>query len=262
MLNDQKNEAKDFMKMRQQQGVSEKNSPRVPTMEEFLSKKKVSTSVTQQKKINRANESMPQGPEFGPLTISFMKACPSKFYQTLETNEWKQFQAKIKKSKRRNRKWLSKVDAAVIIQRAYRGYRRRKLVKMLNKEVKRKCRPHVPTFRPRGGRILDMFSPSKNSIAKVRINEISRTLLSPVRKQLLSDTSLFQKDRETVLVLGGIDIHSDYGTGKNTGRNIFRYVPDDNKWGICGRTARTETSSLCGAGQIHEKTRYAANPPS
>ncbi|KAJ8961338.1 hypothetical protein NQ314_005949 [Rhamnusium bicolor] len=42
------------------------------------------------------------------------------------------------------------------------------------------------------------------------------------------------KDRETVLVFGGIDPHNDYGVGRNTGKNIFRYVPDENIWEFVG----------------------------
>lgn len=42
-------------------------------------------------------------------------------------------------------------------------------------------------------------------------------------KDYLKEGSLFFSERESVLVFGGIDPHSKYGDGRNTGRNIFRY---------------------------------------
>lgn len=42
-------------------------------------------------------------------------------------------------------------------------------------------------------------------------------------KDYLRDGSLFFPDRESIIVFGGIDPHSKYGDGRNTGRNIFRF---------------------------------------
>lgn len=50
------------------------------------------------------------------------------------------------------------------------------------------------------------------------------------QKNLLNEGSLFAPDRETVLVFGGIDPHSQYGIGRNTGKDVYRYVPETNTW--------------------------------
>lgn len=59
-------------------------------------------------------------------------------------------------------------------------------------------------------------------------------MLCPERKQYLSENSLFLQDRETILVFGGVDPHVSYGSGKNTGKEVFRYLPDSNRWEIVG----------------------------
>lgn len=53
MLSEIKHEPKEYNKFRNNPVPTENNSPRVPTMEEFLSKKKVSTNYSQQKKVNK-----------------------------------------------------------------------------------------------------------------------------------------------------------------------------------------------------------------
>lgn len=42
------------------------------------------------------------------------------------------------------------------------------------------------------------------------------------KSELLSESSLFIYDRESVLVFGGIDPHNNYGIGRNTGKDIYR----------------------------------------
>lgn len=37
-----------------------------------------------------------------------------------------------------------------------------------------------------------------------------------------NETSLFIFDRESVLVFGGIDPHSDFGIGRNNGKDVYR----------------------------------------
>lgn len=36
------------------------------------------------------------------------------------------------------------------------------------------------------------------------------------------------------MVFGGVDPHSGYGSGRNTGKDIFRYLPDSNVWEYVG----------------------------
>lgn len=46
----------------------------------------------------------------------------------------------------------------------------------------------------------------------------------------LGKKSLFMKDKETILVFGGIDPNTNFGVGCNTGKNIFRYHIGQNAW--------------------------------
>lgn len=61
-------------------------------------------------------------------------------------------------------------------------------------------------------------------------NELSSSALAPYKKSYLTEMSLFLAERETVLVFGGIDPHTAYGVGRNTGKDVYRYVPDNNMW--------------------------------
>lgn len=57
---------------------------------------------------------------------------------------------------------------------------------------------------------------------------------SQTETKLLGEISLFQKNRETVLVFGGRDPHKTYGVGRNTSKDVFRYLPDTNAWEFVG----------------------------
>lgn len=52
---------------------------------------------------------------------------------------------------------------------------------------------------------------------------MSASILGPANKKYVAEGSLFDWDRETVLVFGGIDPHTTYGVGKNTGKEIYRF---------------------------------------
>ncbi|XP_064210726.1 uncharacterized protein LOC660622 isoform X1 [Tribolium castaneum] len=75
-----------------------------------------------------------------------------------------------------------------------------------------------------------MFTPSQNSLALTSLNRLSTSFLSPQPKKLLVESTLFQAERETILVFGGINPYANYGEPRNTGNNIFRYLPDSNMW--------------------------------
>lgn len=65
-------------------------------------------------------------------------------------------------------------------------------------------------------------------------NEMSCSVLGPPQKDYVTEASLFNSDRESVLVFGGIDPHNNYGVARNTGKDVFRYVPDSNVWEYVG----------------------------
>ncbi|XP_059057175.1 uncharacterized protein LOC131850828 [Achroia grisella] len=81
---------------------------------------------------------------------------------------------------------------------------------------------------------LSLFNQSKQSLARVNMNKLSTSILGPSNKNYITEGSLFNWDRETVLVFGGIDPHNPYGTGRNTGKNIYRYDPVMNVWDYVG----------------------------
>lgn len=63
---------------------------------------------------------------------------------------------------------------------------------------------------------------------------MSASILGPAQKDYTREMSLFILDRESVLVFGGIDPHNNYGVGRNTGKDVFRYLPDSNVWEYIG----------------------------
>ncbi|CAK1581741.1 unnamed protein product [Parnassius mnemosyne] len=81
---------------------------------------------------------------------------------------------------------------------------------------------------------VSLFNQSKESLAKVNMNKLSTSILGPSNKSYTVDGSLFNWDRETVLVFGGINPHASYGVGRNTGKDIFRFDPLTNSWDYVG----------------------------
>ncbi|KAJ8918581.1 hypothetical protein NQ315_013086 [Exocentrus adspersus] len=203
MLNEAKHDNKDY-KLRNNATVSEDNSPRVPTMEEFLSKKKendVNVAHFTEKKCRK------------PVRTHFTKTKRNRNHQ------------------------MSKSEAASVIQRAFKTYSRRKLVKKLDKEIMMKFNPDKDVNKKvRRDKVLELFSNQKKSYVSSKWSggDATRTTLTSVRPNLLTNGSLFQRDKETVLVFGGTDPHNDYGVGRNTGKNIYRYSAEENTWEFVG----------------------------
>ncbi|XP_049867248.1 uncharacterized protein LOC126367662 [Pectinophora gossypiella] len=81
---------------------------------------------------------------------------------------------------------------------------------------------------------ISLFNQSKESLARINMNKLSTSILGPSNKNYITEGSLFNWDRETVLVFGGIDPHNQYGTGKNNGKDIFRFDPVTNVWDFVG----------------------------
>nr|XP_023018605.1 uncharacterized protein LOC111507520 isoform X1 [Leptinotarsa decemlineata] len=189
----------------------EKSSPRVPTMEEFLSKKKVGELLQRQL----------QQSESGDTTSTSQDQCCQK------TQYFPTYQRKPKK-------WMTRPEAATVIQKAYRRFRQRQISKLLTSEAYKKMKKNDCDKKSKREKVLGMFS--KNRIVQPQImtvlNENTHTLRTV--QSILVKHSLFQKNRETVLVIGGIDPHSDYGAGRNTGKDIFQYVYSDNTWEFVG----------------------------
>ncbi|CAF4938027.1 unnamed protein product [Pieris macdunnoughi] len=79
-----------------------------------------------------------------------------------------------------------------------------------------------------------LFNQSKESLAKANMNKLSTSILGPSNKNYIVDGSLFNWDRETVLVFGGIDPHTPYGVAGNTGKDIYRFDPVTNVWESVG----------------------------
>ncbi|XP_030027173.1 uncharacterized protein LOC115445154 isoform X2 [Manduca sexta] len=81
---------------------------------------------------------------------------------------------------------------------------------------------------------ISLFNQSKESLARMNMNKLSTSILGPSNKKYIAEGSLFNWDRETVLVFGGIDPHTDYGVGRNTGKDIYRFDPVTNVWEYVG----------------------------
>lgn len=63
---------------------------------------------------------------------------------------------------------------------------------------------------------------------------MSNSLLGPNVDSYFLDNSLFYPDRESILVFGGVDPHEGYGHPGNTGKDIYRFKPDENLWEFVG----------------------------
>ncbi|XP_072944216.1 uncharacterized protein [Epargyreus clarus] len=77
---------------------------------------------------------------------------------------------------------------------------------------------------------ISLFNQSKELFAKANMNKLSMSILGPSNKTYITEKSLFNWERETVLVFGGIDPHTPYGLADNKGDNIYRFDPVSNTW--------------------------------
>ncbi|XP_017788462.1 PREDICTED: LOW QUALITY PROTEIN: uncharacterized protein LOC108571007 [Habropoda laboriosa] len=63
---------------------------------------------------------------------------------------------------------------------------------------------------------------------------ISSSMIASNANSYFLDSSLYFPDRESILVFGGVDPHEEYGRIGNTGKNIYRFKPDENIWEFVG----------------------------
>ncbi|XP_043787863.1 uncharacterized protein LOC122712356 [Apis laboriosa] len=68
--------------------------------------------------------------------------------------------------------------------------------------------------------------------------KISDSMIATNDAGYFFDNSLFFPDRESVLVFGGVDPHEEYGRPGNTGKDIYRFKPDQNIWEFVGEIPR------------------------
>lgn len=96
-------------------------------------------------------------------------------------------------------------------------------------------------------RVLSMFAktepPTNKDMAK---------MMTPKLRELTTDPSLFNYDRESILVFGGTDPHMTYGIGRNTGKDIYKYLPHANQWEFVGEMPepRYQHSSVFMRGRV------------
>ncbi|XP_014606713.1 PREDICTED: uncharacterized protein LOC106788191 [Polistes canadensis] len=63
---------------------------------------------------------------------------------------------------------------------------------------------------------------------------LSNSLLGSNIDGCFLDNSLFYPDRESILIFGGVDPHEEYGHPGATGKDIYRFKPDENLWEFVG----------------------------
>ncbi|KAK0078846.1 hypothetical protein PV325_002037 [Microctonus aethiopoides] len=66
------------------------------------------------------------------------------------------------------------------------------------------------------------------------VNQINNIDSLEKSENYFPDHSLFYPDCESVLVLGGIDLHLDCGASVNSGKDMYRYNPMENVWEFVG----------------------------
>ncbi|CAL7947435.1 unnamed protein product [Xylocopa violacea] len=67
---------------------------------------------------------------------------------------------------------------------------------------------------------------------------ISDSIMASNADGYFLDSSLFFPDRESVLVFGGVDPHEEYGQPGNTGKDMYRFKPNENIWEFVGEIPR------------------------
>ncbi|XP_071856238.1 uncharacterized protein [Bombus fervidus] len=67
---------------------------------------------------------------------------------------------------------------------------------------------------------------------------ISNSIIASNEDRYFLNNSLFFPDRESILVFGGVDPHEEYGLPGNTGKDIYRFKPDQNIWEFVGEIPR------------------------
>lgn len=75
----------------------------------------------------------------------------------------------------------------------------------------------------------NLYRPKSDSVQQ--INNIDSLEKS---ENYFPDHSLFYPECESVLVLGGIDLHLDCGASVNSGKDMYRYKPMENVWEFVG----------------------------
>ncbi|XP_031349993.1 uncharacterized protein LOC116175822 isoform X2 [Photinus pyralis] len=179
----------------------DKGAPRIPTMDEFLSTRKAEEVISHKQSPKKSRHE-------AAVTIQ------AAFRGHLVREMLKQYVSNVSVKRLRNRAILEP------------SKNRTKTPSPLTTQYQTALPVRVPWNSQRNYKVLSMFAQ--------RRNEISSSALSATTKDYLGDSSLFSSDRESVLVLGGIDPHSTYGVSRNTGKDMYRYLPDSNEWEYVG----------------------------
>ncbi|XP_047344829.1 uncharacterized protein LOC124947140 [Vespa velutina] len=92
-------------------------------------------------------------------------------------------------------------------------------------------------MRYQGGDNIQQFLPKSKKVQTCVCNyrrplpqRLSNSFLGPNIDSYFLDNSLFYPDRESILVFGGVDPHEGYGHPGNTGKDIYRFKPNENLW--------------------------------
>ncbi|XP_015176367.1 PREDICTED: uncharacterized protein LOC107066343 [Polistes dominula] len=83
---------------------------------------------------------------------------------------------------------------------------------------------------------------TKSKEIQTRVSNYTRPLPQRLSNSILGsniegcflDNSLFYPDRESILIFGGVDPHEEFGHPGATGKDIYRFKPDENLWEFVG----------------------------
>ncbi|GLV32430.1 uncharacterized protein CBL_00861 [Carabus blaptoides fortunei] len=138
-------------------------------------------------------------------------------------------------------KSMTESNAASTVQSVYRGYKaedvmKKRPVQQTNSGKRNEKKEPVKNqgVYAQNMKVLSMFTAPKNNERRSIPKKTNVTILSPHKNKFLSDGSLFSYDRESVIIFGGLDANSAFGTKGNTAKDIYRYLPEGNTWDYVG----------------------------
>ncbi|XP_065155691.1 uncharacterized protein [Atheta coriaria] len=208
---------------------------KVPTMDEFMrggGAKPPARAKFQLRYAPCNSARMTPRDGFSPRIPRLYRLTPHEAVCTIEKAYLRyKMRKKIPGLANRLEKSLKKRDS---IMRIFQNSRNRRVAKKASKTKSPRFKndPYVLRVTPRVTPDFDQVPSHTPSIS----GDFYRR-----ERDFLPEGSLYHLEHESVIVFGGINVHSKYGIGRNTGKDIYRYLPVQNIWEFVGELPAPRT---------------------